>query len=90
MWNTPNEEEHAEGRMKQKPPNPTKGDLMKNQLEGKRIELVSTSDPYTNLKAGDRGTVEFIDDMGTIHVAWDNGSMLGLVPGEDQYIILND
>ena len=90
MWNTPTEEELAGGRMKPKPSNPTKGDLMKNQLEGKRIEMVSTSDPYTNLKAGDLGTVEFVDDMGTIHVAWDNGSMLGLVPGEDQYIIVND
>ena len=63
---------------------------MNHKLEGKRIELVSTSDPYTNLKTGDRGTVEFVDDMGTVHVAWDNGSMLGLVPGEDQYIIVND
>ena len=63
---------------------------MNHKLEGKRVELVSTSDPYTNLKAGDRGTGEFVDDIGTIHVAWDNGSMLGLVPGEDQYKIVND
>ena len=90
MWNRPTKYELSEGRMKPKPPNPTKCDLMKNQLEGKRIELVSTSDPYTNLKAGDLGTVEFVDDMGTVHVAWDNGSMLGLVPGEDQYRFVND
>jgi hypothetical protein len=58
---------------------------MKSQLEGKRIELISTSDLYTNLRPGDQGTVDFVDDMGTIHVDWDNGSTLGLVPGEDQY-----
>ena len=58
---------------------------MKKQLKGKRIELIYTSDPYTDLKPGDRGTVDFVDDMGTIHVNWDNGSTLGLVPGEDQY-----
>ena len=57
---------------------------MKNQLSGKRIELISTSDPYTELKPGDRGNVDFVDDMGTIHVTWDNGSTLGMVPGEDQ------
>jgi hypothetical protein len=63
---------------------------MKNQLRGKRIELISTSDPYTELKPGDRGNVDFVDDMGTIHVTWDNGSTLGLVPGEDQYRFVNE
>ncbi len=63
---------------------------MKDQLKGKRIELISITDPYTNLRPGDRGTVDFVDDMGTIHVAWDNGSTLGLVPGEDQYRFVNE
>ena len=63
---------------------------MKDKMKGKRIELISISDPYTNLKPGDRGTVDFIDDMGTIHVVWDNGSTLGLVPGEDQYRIIGE
>ena len=63
---------------------------MKNQLKGKRIELISTTDPYTELRPGDRGTVDFMDDMGTIHVNWDNGSQLGLVPGEDQYKLLEN
>jgi hypothetical protein len=63
---------------------------MKNQLKGKRIELISTSDPYTELKPGDRGNVDFVDDMGTIHVTWDNGSTLGLVPGEDLYQFVNE
>lgn len=61
---------------------------MKDQLKDKRIELISTSDPYTELKPGDLGTVDFVDDMGTIHITWDNGSQLGLVPGEDQYKIV--
>ena len=63
---------------------------MKNQLAGKRIELMSMSDPYTNLRPGNRGTVDFVDDMGTIHVNWDNGSTLGLVPGEDKFRIIDD
>jgi hypothetical protein len=52
---------------------------------GDRIELVHTGDPYTNLKPGDRGTVAMVDSMGTVHVRWDNGSNLGLVPGEDAW-----
>ena len=66
------------------------GEHMKHQLKGKRIELISTSDPYTNLRPDDRGTVVFVDDMGTIHVSWDNGSTLGLVPGEDQYRFVDE
>ena len=56
--------------------------------EGARVELVYTSDPYTKLKPGDTGGVSFVDDMGTVHVNWDNGSMLGMVPGEDELRIL--
>ena len=63
---------------------------MKDQLKGMRIELISITDPYTELKPGDRGTIDFVDDMGTIHVNWDKGSHLGLVPGEDQYKLLKD
>ena len=63
---------------------------MNEKLTGIRIELIATTDPYTNLQPGDRGTVDFVDDMGTIHVNWDNGSHLGLVPGEDQYKLLED
>lgn len=55
---------------------------------GTRIRLTNTSDPYTTLTPGDEGTVELVDDAGTIHVTWDTGSRLGLVPGEDTYQIL--
>ena len=56
---------------------------------GDRIVLKYTSDPYTNLKPGDKGTVSFIDAIGTIHINWDNGSNLGLVPGEDVFEIID-
>jgi len=36
--------------------------------KGTRVELIKMDDPYTTLKAGDKGTVAFIDDMATIHV----------------------
>ena len=32
---------------------------------------------------GLKGTVKAVDDMATIHIAWDNGSSLGAVYGVD-------
>lgn len=46
---------------------------------GDRVELVACTDEYTRLTPGEKGTVSFIDSMGTIHVDWDSGSSLGLV-----------
>jgi hypothetical protein len=51
--------------------------------QGTRVELVSMNDPFTNLKPGDKGTVDFVDDTGTVFVNWDKGSTLGVVYGED-------
>ena len=51
---------------------------------GTRVMLIRMSDPYTNLRNGDRGTVTMVDDIGTIHVNWDRGSTLGVVFGEDE------
>ena len=56
--------------------------------KGVRVELVSMNDPFTNLKPGDLGTVDCVDDIGTIFVNWDNGSSLGIVYGEDAVKIL--
>ena len=51
---------------------------------GTRVELVKMNDPYnTTLQPGSLGTVISVDDIGTIHVAWDCGSSLGVVYGED-------
>ena len=52
---------------------------------GTRIELISMKDPYAPVPAGTRGTAKFVDSMGTIFPEWDNGSSLGVVPGEDSF-----
>jgi len=56
---------------------------------GKRVRLIRCSDPYTKLTPGEEGTISFADDMGTVHVRWDSGSSLGLVPGEDAWTVLD-
>lgn len=51
---------------------------------GCRVRLNHMNDPYrTDMVAGLLGTVRSVDDIGTVHVAWDNGSSLGVVLGED-------
>ncbi len=50
---------------------------------GSRVELVAMSDPYTTLKPGSLGTVDFVDDTGTVFCVWDDGSTLGAVYGVD-------
>ena len=52
---------------------------------GTRIELISMKDPYAPVPTGTRGTVKFVDSMGTIFPEWDNGRSLGVVPGEDSF-----
>lgn len=52
--------------------------------KGDRVELVSTTDPHTRLCPGDRGMVTRVDSLGTVHVRWDSGSTLGMIPGEDE------
>ena len=59
-------------------------DLRRRYPKGSRIKLIRMEDPYCReLKPGMLGTVVHVDDIGTIHVAWDCGSTLGVVYGED-------
>ena len=56
---------------------------------GNRVEIIQVDDPYTDLKPGDKGTVDFIDDAGTVHVNWDNGSTLGLLSSHDKWMVIS-
>jgi hypothetical protein len=53
-------------------------------LPGCRVELVEMDDAYTTLEPGDRGTVDFVDDTGSVFVKWDSGSRLAAVYGADR------
>lgn len=49
---------------------------------GCRVVLLQMDDVHAP-PIGTKGTVMFVDDVGTIHVKWDNGSTLGVAYGED-------
>lgn len=52
---------------------------------GTRIALMYMGyDPFP-IDSNTRGTVDHVDDMGTVHCNFDNGRRLGMVPGEDLF-----
>lgn len=63
---------------------------MDTSIKGRRIEYLACDDEYTPLPRGLQGTAQCIDDAGTLHVDWDNGSRLGLLPGIDRYRVVPD
>ena len=50
---------------------------------GTRIRLNSMEDPYAPILPGTEGEVDYVDDAGQLHMKWDNGRSLALIPGED-------
>ena len=55
--------------------------------KGTEIELISMEDSQT-VPSGTHGIVDFVDDIGTIQMTWDNGSSLGLIVGVDKFKIV--
>lgn len=57
---------------------------------GTRLELTSDmDDSYAPVLAGTQGEVISVDDIGTLHMQWDNGRSLGIVIGEDHFKVLS-
>jgi hypothetical protein len=63
---------------------------------GRRIQLIRTNDPYTDLKPGEKGTVvnvtelPYEDTTFKVWVQWDSGSRLGILEGHDDYRMVCD
>ncbi|MCQ4935965.1 DUF4314 domain-containing protein [Anaerotignum propionicum] len=56
---------------------------------GTRLELTSDmDDSYAPVLAGTQGEVISVDDIGTLHMQWDNGRSLGIVIGEDHFKVI--
>ena len=52
--------------------------IKEEHIPGTRIKMVQIEDKYHPVPHGTLGTVTVVDDAGTIHTRWDNGSGLGV------------
>ncbi len=58
--------------------------LREDYPPGAKVELIEMNDPYREMPPGLTGEVIFIDDIGSIHVIWSNGSALAVIYGVDR------
>lgn len=58
--------------------------LRKQYPQGTVIQLGQMKDE-AGMPSGLKGTVEFVDDAGQIHMRWENGRSLPLIPGVDSF-----
>ena len=56
--------------------------IRKQYPVGCRVELLRMDDPHAP-PVSTKGTVRYVDDIGSLGVSWDNGSSLQVVYGED-------
>lgn len=63
--------------------------IKKQYPQGTRVKLIKMDDVQAS-PIGTLGTVKYVDDIGTIHVVWDNGSTLGIIAGEDKCVRVGD
>ena len=61
-------------------------DMIKDRYpKGTRVCLDSMGNDPHPISSGTKGTVQFVDDMGTVFCKFDNGRSLGMIPGEDSF-----
>lgn len=66
--------------------NKRKIDMIKERYpKGTRICLDNMENDPHPISPGIKGTVQFVDDMGTVFCKFDNGRSLGVIPGEDSF-----
>jgi hypothetical protein len=63
--------------------------LKKQYPKGTKIELHAMPGE-DRMPPGLKGEVRFVDDAGQIHTAWENGSSLALIPGEDSFSVISE
>ena len=58
--------------------------LRQQYPKGTRLKLISMEDPQ-GVPEGTVGEVALVDDIGQIHVRWETGSGLALIPEVDRF-----
>jgi len=56
---------------------------------GTKIEMVKMEDSQA-IPSGTKGVVKIVDDQGQLHMEWENGRSLAVVPDIDEFIVLQN
>ncbi len=66
-------------------------EYVKNRYkEGLRIVCDYMTDDPRPIESGTKGTIICVDDMGSIHVKWDNGRTLALLYDVDRFHLIEE
>lgn len=63
--------------------------LRRTYPKGTKVRLLAMDDIQAP-PIGTKGEVRGVDDAGSILVSWENGSSLSLIPGADEFEILEE
>ena len=63
-------------------------DLKKNMKPGTRIKLIKMHDPQSP-PLGTTGTVYGVDDIGSVLVRWETGSLLNVFMDQDEISVIS-
>ena len=63
--------------------------IKKMYPKGTRIQIERMNDPYHPIERGTKGTVDHVDDAGTLHCIFDNGRSLGVVTDADIFHVID-
>ena len=64
-------------------------ELREKYPPGTRLELIHMEDEFAPVEDGTRGTVHFVDDVGQIHMLWDNKRTLPINVETDKFRMLS-
>lgn len=70
---------------------PSENELMmlrKKYPIGTMVQLIAMNDEQAP-PVGTIGEIQFVDDAGSVHIHWQNGSSLAVIPDVDRIEILN-
>lgn len=62
--------------------------LRKKYPVGTKIQLISMRNEEYPVLSGTIGEVKWVDDIGSIHMRWENGSSLALIPEIDSFKVV--
>ena len=57
---------------------------------GTKVKLTKDMDDKYPILAGTIGTIDYIDGEGQLHMIWENGRTLALIPEIDQFETIDD